>query len=65
MQIFIDKQDLDDAEEFVQSGKLVDLMNNWGLSVNSMAIILNSLFDGFDTLRTQMAKENEENATEV
>ena len=65
MQILIDKQDLNDAEEFVQSGGLVDLMNDWGLSVNSMAIILNSLFEGFDTLRTQMAKENEENATEV
>ena len=65
MQILIDKQDLNDAEEFVQSGGLVDLMNDWGLSVNSMAIILNSLFEGFDTLRTQMAKENEENATEI
>ena len=65
MQILIDKQDLDDAEEFVQSGGLVDLMNDWGLSVNAMAIILNSLFEGFDTLRTQMAKENEENVTEI
>ena len=61
MNIMIDKQDLDDADEFVQSGELVDLMNDWGLSVGSMAIILNCLFEGFDKIRTQMAKENEDN----
>ena len=65
MQIFIDKRDLNDAEEFIQSGELVELMNRWGLSVNSMAIILNCLFEGIDNLRIQMAKENEENDNEI
>lgn len=60
MQIFINKEDLAKAEEFVQSGGLVDLMNEQGLSINSMAIILNLLFEGFDNLNTQLDKENED-----
>ena len=60
MQIFINKADLAKAEEFVRSGDLVDLMNKQGLSINSMAIILNLLFEGFDKLKIQLEKENED-----
>ena len=58
MQILIDEQDLNEAEEFVKSGELVALMNDWGLSINSMGIILDALFNGFDNLREKFKEEN-------
>ena len=64
MQIFINKADLAQAEEFVQSGGLVDLMNERGLSINSMAIILDLLFKGFEDLNRQLEGDNEDD-TEI
>jgi hypothetical protein len=58
MHILIDEEDLNEAEEFVKSGELVTLMNDWGLSINSMGIILNTLFTGFDDLREKLKEEN-------
>lgn len=57
MEIMIDKKDLEQAREFVESGALVSLMNEEGLSMGVMAIVLDSLFKGFDGLETRFNAE--------
>ena len=57
MQIEISREDLVKAREFVESGILVDAMNDEGLSISSMSIILDALFKGFDELEAKFDAE--------
>lgn len=57
MEIMINKKDLEQAREFVESGALVSLMNEEGLSMGAMAIVLDSLFKGFDGLEARFNAE--------
>lgn len=57
MQIEISREDLKRARDFVESGVLVDVMNEEGLSISSMSIILNSLFEGFDELEAKFSEK--------
>ena len=57
MQIEISREDLVKAREFVESGVLVNAMNDEGLSISSMSIILNCLFEGFDSLEERFNAE--------
>ena len=57
MQIEISREDLINARDFVESGVLVSVMNNEGLSISSMSIILDTLFKGFDELEEKFNAE--------
>lgn len=57
MQIEISREDLIKAREFVESGVLIDVMNDEGLSISSMCIILDTLFKGFDELEAKFGAE--------
>ena len=57
MQIEISREDLINARDFVESGVLVSVMNDEGLSISSMSIILDTLFKGFDELEEKFNAE--------
>lgn len=47
----IDKEDLQQAEDFAKSGELVQLMNEEGLSFGAMALVLDAIFEKIDGVK--------------
>ncbi len=59
MIISIDTTTLDQVHEFINSGELVELMNQKGLSVDSMCFVLQAILTALDDAAQQL--DGEEN----
>ena len=57
MMFEIDKQDLQQTEDFAKSGALVELMNEEGLSFGAMALILDAIFEKIDSVKEKFDEE--------
>jgi hypothetical protein len=51
MMFEIDKEDLQQAENFAKSSELVELMNEEGLSFGAMALVLDAIFEKIDEVK--------------
>jgi hypothetical protein len=51
MMFEIDKEDLQQAENFAKSSELVELMNEEGLSFGAMALVLDAIFEKVDEVK--------------
>ena len=51
MMFEINKEDLQQAENFAKSGELVELMNEEGLSFGAMALVLDAIFEKIDEVK--------------
>ena len=60
MHIMIDKKDLEQAFDFINSGGLVMMMNEQGLSIGAMSLILDSIFKGLSEVEKRFENEDEE-----
>ena len=54
----ITKKELEEIEKYASSGELVKNMNDNGLSVSAMALILDTLFTKIDEIRNAMEELN-------
>ena len=57
MMFEIDKEDLQQAEDFAKSGELVELMNEEGLSFGAMALVLEAIFEKVDEVKEKFKDE--------
>ena len=57
MMFEINKQDLQQAEDFAKSGNLVELMNEEGLSFGAMALVLDAIFEKIDSVKEKFEDE--------
>lgn len=56
----IDRHDLERIEEFLDESNLVQIMNNFGLEIQQMAFILQSISDGIKKAKTVLEGETDE-----
>lgn len=56
----IDKHDLERIEEFVNKSNLVQIMNDFGLEVQQMAFILDSILIRIDDVKAVLEGETDE-----
>lgn len=56
----IDKHDLERIEEFLDESNLVQIMNDFGLEIQQMALILQSISDGIKKAKTVLEGEIDE-----
>jgi hypothetical protein len=57
MMFEIDKEDLQQAENFAKSSELVELMNEEGLSFGAMALVLDAIFEKIDSIKEKFEDE--------
>lgn len=57
MMFEINKQDLQQTEDFAKSGELVELMNEEGLSFGAMALVLDAIFEKIDAIKEKFEDE--------
>ena len=56
----IDKHDLERIEEFLDESDLVQIMNDFGLEIQQMAFILQSISNGISNAKTMLEGETDE-----
>ena len=56
----IDKHDLERIEEFLDESNLVQIMNDFGLEFQQMALILQSISNGIVDARAMLEGETDE-----
>lgn len=56
----INRHDLERIKEFVNESNLVQIMNDFGLEIQQMAFIFNSIFEGIDKAKTVLEGETDE-----
>ena len=56
----IDKHDLERIEEFLDESNLVQIMNDFGLEFQQMALILQSISNGICDARAMLEGETDE-----
>ena len=56
----IDKHDLERVEEFLNESNLVQLMNDFGLEIQQMAFILQSISNGISDAKAMLEGETDE-----
>ena len=59
MNIEITREDIEHAREFLNDFNLVQTMNDYGLTIGSMSIILNGIFSECDRIEQEMDSKNE------
>lgn len=56
----VNRQDLEEIQEFLNESNLVQIMINFGLEVQQMAFILNSIYEGIDKAKSVLEGETDE-----
>lgn len=56
----IDKHDLERIEEFLDKSNLVQIMNDFGLEIQQMALILQSISNGISDAKAMFEGETNE-----
>lgn len=56
----INRHDLEEIQEFLEESNLVQIMNEFGLEVQQMAFILNSVYEGIDKAKSVLEGETDE-----
>ena len=56
----IDKHDLERVEEFLDKSNLVQIMNDFGLEIQQMALILQSISNGISDAKAMLEGETNE-----
>lgn len=56
-EVSITKKDMIKINDFLESGILVKAMNDFGLTVSAMALILNSIVNECERVSTEMGDE--------
>lgn len=56
----IDRHDLERIEEFLDESNLVQIMNDFGLEIQQMAFILQSISNGISNAKTKLEGETDE-----
>ena len=56
----INRHDLEKIEEFLDESNLVQIMNYFGLEIQQMAFILQSILDGIKKAKTVLEGETDE-----
>ena len=56
----IDKHDLERIEEFLDESDLVKIMNDFGLEIQQMALILQSIGNGISNAKAALEGETDE-----
>lgn len=59
MQITINKEHIKEIRNFIKNEDFVIYLNEKGLSINAMALMLQIIFDGIDTTEKELEDINE------